>query len=32
LYYPMPAFSDQLSDEQIARIIAYIKTIWHERP
>jgi mono/diheme cytochrome c family protein len=32
LYYPMPAFGDQLSDEQIAQIIAYIKTIWHERP
>jgi mono/diheme cytochrome c family protein len=26
LYYPMPAFGDQLSDQEIARIIAYIKT------
>ena len=32
LYYPMPAFGNQLSDQEIARIIAYIKTIWHERP
>ncbi|MEP7291102.1 MAG: cytochrome c [Chloroflexota bacterium] len=30
-FYPMPAFGDQLSDEQIALIIAYIKTIWYER-
>lgn len=28
-FYPMPAFGDQLSDEQIAKIIAYIKTMWN---
>jgi mono/diheme cytochrome c family protein len=32
LYYPMPAFGDQLSDDEIAHIIAYIKTIWNIRP
>ena len=31
VYYPMPAFGDQLSDGQIAQIIAYIKTIWNEK-
>lgn len=31
LYYPMPAFGDQLPDEQISLILAYIKTIWNER-
>jgi len=31
LYYPMPAFGDQLSDEQISLILAYIKTLWNER-
>lgn len=27
-FYPMPAFGDQLSEEQIALVIAYIKTLW----
>ncbi len=31
IYYPMPAFSAQLSDEQISLILAYIKTIWSQR-
>jgi len=31
LYYPMPAFGDQLSAEQISLILAYIKTLWNER-
>ncbi|MCA0455360.1 MAG: cytochrome c [Chloroflexi bacterium] len=31
IYYLMPAFADQLSDEQISLIIAYIKTIWNEK-
>lgn len=30
-FYPMPAFGDQLSDEQISLIIAHIKTIWYEK-
>jgi mono/diheme cytochrome c family protein len=28
-WYPMPAFSDQLSDEQILLTLAYIKTFWN---
>lgn len=31
MFYPMPAFGGQLTDEQISLIIAYIKTIWRER-
>lgn len=31
VYYPMPAFGDQLSDGQIAQVIAYIKTIWNDK-
>lgn len=31
LYYPMPAFGNQLLDEQIALILAYIKTIWNTK-
>jgi mono/diheme cytochrome c family protein len=31
LYYPMPAFGNQLSDAQIMQIIAFIKTIWNDR-
>lgn len=27
-FYPMPAFGDQLSDEEILLVIAYIKTLW----
>jgi mono/diheme cytochrome c family protein len=30
IYYLMPAFGDQLSNEQISLIIAYIKTIWND--
>jgi mono/diheme cytochrome c family protein len=30
LYYPMPAFGDRLSTEQIIETIAYIKTLWDE--
>jgi len=30
-FYPMPAFGDQLSNEQIALVIAHIKTIWNEK-
>lgn len=29
IYYPMPAFGNQLSNEQIVLVIAYIKTIWN---
>jgi mono/diheme cytochrome c family protein len=29
-FYPMPAFGDQLSDEEIMLVIAYIKTLWTE--
>ena len=28
LYYPMPTFGRRLSDNQIALVLAYIKTIW----
>lgn len=31
MFYPMPAFGDQLTNEQVSLIIAYIKTIWQER-
>lgn len=27
-FYPMPAFGEQLSDEQIVSILAYIKSLW----
>lgn len=27
-WYPMPSFSDQLTDEQILLTLAYIKTLW----
>lgn len=27
-FYTMPAFGDQLSEQQILQIIAYIKTLW----
>lgn len=30
-FYSMPAFGAQLSNEHIALIIAYIKTIWDEK-
>ena len=29
MYYPMPAFGDQLSDDQILLTLAYIKTFWN---
>lgn len=29
-FYPMPAFGDQLSDEQIRSVLAYIKTLWDD--
>lgn len=28
VFYPMPAFGEQLSDEQIVAVIGYIKTLW----
>lgn len=28
VFYPMPAFGEQLSDEQIVSILAYIKSLW----
>lgn len=30
IYYPMPAFGNQLPDESIRLIIAFIKTLWDE--
>lgn len=27
-FYPMPGFGDQLSDEAIILVVAYIKTLW----
>jgi mono/diheme cytochrome c family protein len=30
-FYPMPAFSDQLSSEQIRLVLAYIKTMWTQQ-
>ena len=27
-FYPMPAFGEQLTDEEIAIVLAYIKTMW----
>ena len=30
MFYPMPAFSEQLTDEEIEAVIAYIKTMWTE--
>lgn len=29
-FYPMPAFGDQLSDDEIVAVIDYIKTMWSE--
>jgi mono/diheme cytochrome c family protein len=29
-FYEMPAFGDQLNDEQIEAVLAYIKTMWTE--
>ncbi len=29
-FYPMPAFSDQLTDDKIMLVIAYIKTMWSD--
>ncbi|MBZ0291539.1 MAG: cytochrome c [Anaerolineae bacterium] len=29
-FYPMPAFGDKLSDEDITAVIAYIQTLWTE--
>lgn len=31
IYYPMPAFGNQLPDERIRLVIAFIKTLWEER-
>ncbi|MGB7340265.1 MAG: cytochrome c [Phototrophicaceae bacterium] len=30
MFYPMPAFGDQLSDEDIESVIFYIRTFWTE--
>jgi len=27
-FYPMPPFGDQLSDDEITAVVAYIKTLW----
>jgi mono/diheme cytochrome c family protein len=29
-WYPMPAFGEQLTDEQIMLTLAYIKTFWND--
>jgi len=29
-FYPMPAFADQLSEEETVSVIAYLKTLWDD--
>jgi mono/diheme cytochrome c family protein len=29
-FYPMPAFRDQLAEDDIWAVIAYLKTLWNE--
>ena len=29
-FYPMPAFGDQLSEDEILAVLAYIKTMWND--
>ncbi len=29
-FYPMPAFGDQLSDDEIVAVLGYIKTLWND--
>ena len=29
-FYPMPAFADQLTEEQVIHITAYLKTLWND--
>lgn len=29
-FYPMPAFGDQLSEDEILTVLAYIKTMWND--
>lgn len=29
-FYPMPAFADQLSEEETVSVVAYLKTLWDD--